>query len=143
MAGVLAMLALAACTGDDDASPTKTTAEGTTTVVGIDGGRATGAAPRGSATGETTSAGATSASAGSPGNGEVPPLLSTLPVDPSVALLPYYRDVLKAEESLAECYAAAGGAEGLTNVADLAAAEADPVLTGRLIAAFDACEQAG
>lgn len=95
----------------------------------------TAAAPRTGGDADATSA----QSSGDP----APPLLSTLPVDRATPLLDYYRDVLGAEGALAECYAAAGSAEGLSSVADLEAAEADAELSARLVITFDACEAGG
>lgn len=97
----------------------------------------TAAEPRTGGEADATSA----QSSGDPS--QAPPLLSTLPVDRATPLLDYYRDVLGAEDVLAECYAAAGSAEGLSSVADLEAAEADAELSARLVVAFDACETGG
>ena len=58
-------------------------------------------------------------------------------------LVDFYRDVLQAEPALAECYAAAATVEGLHDVADLEAAEANPELAGRLSVALDACSASG
>ncbi len=58
---------------------------------------------------------------------------------PEMTLAAYYREIVGTSDELADCLAAAAGAESLQTVADLQAAEANAELVERLAAGQDAC----